>query len=458
MALIRPRLTDYYGIQKSQSEVDFAIPFFDTDIPLYVDPFLIWKSPSFQDNSLHAAIMNSFNSIGFMANNGNDRLAVEQVVTASECSEVGLGTSGNRKGRRISFKQSELIVRLFMEIPHLKSSGFLHIEEVALLVDGIGKDIVSDFACSYMKSFLIDYTTDQCNALGIPTKKCSVDNVYDLRSRKFTKEDGVSLPVNPANNEVITLVPKRWLRFGPWINFDNYFKNYCPYDDAVNPGQKYEKVKILDYNRHNYGAVLSYVKEKERTASDCANDPLFSQIPVISAKKKMSDIKKLPTGKTENADKKYEDAICQILSSMLYPALDFAADQVRSESGVSIRDLVMYNTRSNEFLDEIYTDYKSRQIIFELKNVSEVERDHINQLNRYMNDEIGLFSVLVTRNPLKKTRLKSTIDLWSGQRRCIITLTDADIEQMVDLYESKQRSPLDVIKKKYVEFKRKCPL
>jgi len=41
MDLIRPRLTDYHGIQKSQSDLDFAIQFFYEDIPLYVDPFLL---------------------------------------------------------------------------------------------------------------------------------------------------------------------------------------------------------------------------------------------------------------------------------------------------------------------------------------------------------------------------------------------------------------------------------
>jgi hypothetical protein len=47
--LINPRLTDYHGVSASQADLDFAIPFFKEDIPLYVDPFLLWKSPSQQD-------------------------------------------------------------------------------------------------------------------------------------------------------------------------------------------------------------------------------------------------------------------------------------------------------------------------------------------------------------------------------------------------------------------------
>ena len=93
----------------------------------------------------------------------------------------------------------------------------------------------------------------------------------------------------------------------------------------------------------------------------------------------------------------------------------------------------------------------------ELKNVREIERQHINQLNRYMADSLGRFGVLVTRNELTTAMMRNTIDLWSGQRRCIAVLSDNDLEQMVDVYESKQRSPLDVLAKKYVEFRRECP-
>ena len=53
--------------------------------------------------------------------------------------------------------------------------------------------------------------------------------------------------------------------------------------------------------------------------------------------------------------------------------------------------------------------------------------------------------------------MRNTIDLWSGQRKCILCLTDEDIRLMVDVYENKQRDPMEVINKKYVEFIRMCP-
>ena len=203
--------------------------------------------------------------------------------------------------------------------------------------------------------------------------------------------------------------------------------------------------------------IAEYVRQKERTAEDCHNDPLFKQIPVVSARRKLAEIRKLPTGTGGMADRKYEEATAQLLASMLYPHLDFAATQSRSEGGSTIRDLVFYNNRSVDFLQEILDDYRSRQLVMEMKNVRAVEREHINQLNRYLTDEFGTFGVLVTRKPFTRAIFRNTIALWSGQRRCIISLTDDDLELMVEVFESKQRQPIEVLKKQYVEFKRTCP-
>ena len=90
MAIIRPRLVDYFNIPITQEEVDFAIPFLDEDIPLYLDPFLLWKSPAQQDNALHLSLVNSFNHLGYLRNKGNISEATDTLVNISECSEVGL--------------------------------------------------------------------------------------------------------------------------------------------------------------------------------------------------------------------------------------------------------------------------------------------------------------------------------------------------------------------------------
>lgn len=454
--LINPRLTDFHGIASPQADLDFAIPFFQEDVPLYLDPFLLWRSPAQQDQALHTSLVNAFNGLGYQMKRGESDKAISTLIIASECDEVGLGTSAKRIGKRIGERKAVEILSLFERMPNYRTNGFSHFEEIQLFIDGISKDRISDIACSFLKSFLIDFTIDQCEMIGIPLQDCSVD-IYDYRTNGFAKGKIVKLPINPENSKPIILVPKRWLRFTPWIAYDDYFKNFCPQDDIAHEGVELERVRVLGFNRENYGVVEAYVKARERSFEDCHNDPLFEQIPIVSAKRKLAAIKKLPTGKTDGADLEYERAVGQLLPSLLYPHLDFAAQQSRTDSGATIRDLIFYNNQDTPFLTDLFSEYGSRQLVFEMKNVAEISRDHVNQLNRYMTDALGKFGVLVTRNPLSNARMQSTIDLWSGQRRCIVALTDADLEQMVEVFESRQRDPLDIIKKKYIEYRRKCP-
>jgi hypothetical protein len=456
ISLIRPRFTEYSGVFVPQAQLDFAIPFLDEDIPLYVDPFLMWRSPGLQDKGLHQVILGGFNNLGALSRAGKQDQAVRQLIAASECHEVGLGTSASKKGTRIGQAKAEEVLSLFNRIPYYRDHGFRHFEEIQLFVDGIGRDRISDIACNFIKSFLIDYTAQECRALGIERKEVVVPSVYNPSSLSF-EDVQAEVPVHPSTGLPVLLVPKRWLRHVPWINYDSYFRDFCPQDDIAHEGEELTRVRVQTYNRDNYGVVDAFVQARERSFKDCENDPLFSQIPVLSARRKLAAIKKLPTGKEGGADIAYEKHIGQLLPSLLYPQLDFAQEQARTDSGVSIRDLIFYNSRSHPFLQELMVDYGSRQITFEMKNVLAIERGHVDQLNRYLKDNLGNFGIFVTRNPLKKAQFSSTIDLWSGQRKAIVALSDADIEQMVEVFDSKQRSPLDVVVKKYVEFRRACP-
>ena len=456
--IIRPRLTDHFGIMASQENLDFVIPFLSEDLPLYLDPFLLWRSPSQQDQSLHQALVASFNIWGTQFRKGKQEKAISDLIRISECDEVGFGTSRTRTGKRIGPKKATEILSLFELLPHYEKGECQHMEEIQLYVDGISKDRISDFACNFLKSFLIDFTMEECERISLPLTDVEVPNVFSLRDREFSESKKAKLPINPEKNAPIIFVPKRWLRFVPWINYEDYFKISCPQDDIAHEGELLDRVRVLNFNRENYGQVENYVRAKERSFDDCHNDPLFHQIPVLSAKRHLQALKKLPSGRENGADKIFERLHEQVLPSLLYPHLDFATAQSRTDSGVSIRDLVFYNNQDHEFLKGLYEEFGARQIVMEMKNVEKVSRTDIDQLNRYLPPDLGQFGVIVTRNELPRPRLQQTVDLWSGQRKAIIALSDQDIEVMVEVFESRQRLPLDVLRKKFFEFRQKCPV
>lgn len=453
MNIIRPRLNDFFDLPFRQEDVDFIIPFIDEDVPFYIDPFLLWKSPSQQDNSLHLNLINNFNFLGHQYLKGNNE-CIDILINCSECNEIGLGTSKSKTGKKIGQKTSKEILSLYKDIPQITKSGFLHFEEIQLFVDNIAEDRISDITANFIKSFLIDYTIDQCEKVNIPIESANVD-YFDSKTNKFIS-DNVFLPINPNTKTPILFVPKRWIRHTTFINYESYCKEY--YSPIIlKEGEKPERVKVLNFNRQNYDLVHTYIKIRERQQTDCKNDPLFKQIPILSAKRKLDTILKLPTGKTDNADRDYENNLCPLLASLLYPHLDFAQEQSRTESGVSIRDLIFYNNCSEEFLKDIYTTYQCKQMVFELKNVKELNNDHVDQVNRYLKDTFGRFAIIFTRNEPPKKVIRNIIDLWSGQRKCILVLTDADLKLMCQVYESKNRTSIEVIKMKFVEFNRLLP-
>ena len=198
------------------------------------------------------------------------------------------------------------------------------------------------------------------------------------------------------------------------------------------------------------------MNEREKVRNRCHPDPLFSPLTPPTLRAKYKELRDLPTGSADGADRRYEDLVFDLLSSLLYPTLEFAENRSRTVSGAHIRDLIFYNDGKNEFWADIRDRYDARQPVFEMKNVSALQSEHINQLYRYLDEEFGRFGVVVTRNPTPHSVIRNIVDIHSSKRVTILTLDDRDLDLMLSLIDS-DRDPSDVMKKKFVEFTRLLP-
>jgi hypothetical protein len=122
---------------------------------------------SIQLSSLHSTILGTW---------AQEALGIKPLMASfvSECAEVGLGSAANKQGKRIGEDTAGAILDLFKGIPDVKRTGLGHVEEIQLYVDQISKDRISDITCSLLKSFLIDFTMDQCTRWQIPTEAVSI--------------------------------------------------------------------------------------------------------------------------------------------------------------------------------------------------------------------------------------------------------------------------------------------
>src|SRR6266568_1617940 len=117
-ASLLPHLSPY--------QVDFVIPRIGIDLPLGIDPFLLFKSRDSEYRRLHTLLIATFNA----------------------------GVASYLAG---------LIIDTLDASPALQQRGVRHVEEMQLLSAGIGPDRVSDITANVLKRFLIEYTQRQCH-------------------------------------------------------------------------------------------------------------------------------------------------------------------------------------------------------------------------------------------------------------------------------------------------------
>lgn len=454
-----PRLIDVFGADFSQDDVGFAIPRLHSDIPLYVDPFLLWISDNPAYRALHEEVISFFRLVSEYVRNSHVEAAAQLLAGCKEPIAMGLGyASRSRQGSNIGPKLIGSILRAHEAIPQLREGRIRHMEEMQLVVPNFAEDRASDTASSIFKRFFLEYTTEQAALHKIPARKTRLGQVYDPSRRLWVPAPEVALPYNPVDGSPILLVPLDMLRRLPWINYDDYYRTSFSARvlESDRRNKRVAKEAVLEFNSRNYVEVERYVSEKEKIGNQCHPDPLFSPLTPATIRAKYKELRELPTGSANGADRRYEDLVFELLSSLFYPTLEFAENRVRTVSGAHIRDLIFYNDGKSDFWRDIRDRYEARQPVFEMKNVRALESEHVNQLFRYLDEEFGRFGVLLTRNPIPPSVTKNIVDLHSSKRVAILALDDRDLELMMSLLDS-GRDPSDVVKKKFVEFTRLLP-
>ena len=320
----------------------------------------------------------------------------------------------------------------------------------------IAEDRISDLTACVLREFFVRYTEEQAKARGVPTLRFRIPEVWDADTSRWRTGLTAALPYHPDTKAQLLFAPLDLLRHLPWINYPDYYKSY--FSRHVLPTKplkgRVPKSEVLAHNRANYTNVERYVHEREQAAALAKPDPLFEPLALATLSAKVRRLGTLAPGIQGARD--YETLVDDILSTALYPELEFAESQVRTVSGAHIRDLLFYNDSKTEWTKTLRDKYGAKQLVFELKNVKELEAEHVNQLYRYLDSDFGRFGVLVSRKEPPRSVRQNIVDLHSSKRVAVVCLTDVDLELMLRMLEAR-RQPLDVVKKKYSELMRSLP-
>ncbi len=86
---VNPRLIDHFDVAFTQDDVPFAIPHLEEDIPLALDPFLLWSSDDPQYRELHERLLAFFRHVAELIEGGREADAARTLLTCSEPRERG---------------------------------------------------------------------------------------------------------------------------------------------------------------------------------------------------------------------------------------------------------------------------------------------------------------------------------------------------------------------------------
>ena len=153
---VNPRLIDVFGSSFTQDDVDFAIPRLDEDIPLYIDPFLLWVSEKPDYRDLHQRLIGFFHVVAEKVVDHDAKRAARLLAGCEEQPALGLGyASGSKRGSNIGPKLIAEILRVHRDVPQLRNGRMRHMEELQLVVPGMAEDRISDTAAAVLKDFFM---------------------------------------------------------------------------------------------------------------------------------------------------------------------------------------------------------------------------------------------------------------------------------------------------------------
>jgi hypothetical protein len=243
---VSPKVLDKYGA--------FNISLV-TDLPLFIDPFLLFNSKKKEYRQLHDDIIKYLRFL-------KDKSIAGTVSTGllkswyhfSEVKENWLGfcASGNTgRGLGKDFAQAlnDNLRNLFTDFGSERVTKGSHLEKLCLIKDGVGRDTISDFTTNLIKEFLLKYTETFAKKYIDKSlrREMAVERVSFNYETESWQSDVFDLPI--FKNKYVLLSPKEILtKDETWINKPDFFRQFDRIPEAIENEQLRAQINNYFYS------------------------------------------------------------------------------------------------------------------------------------------------------------------------------------------------------------------
>jgi hypothetical protein len=242
-----------------------------SDLPLFIDPFLLFNSRKKRYKQLHDDIIRY---LVFLKDKSSSqdidegRLRAWYVFKEVEQNWLGfsiLGNEGSALGMDFAVALNENLHKLFQGFGQEQITRGSHLEKLCLIKSGVGKDNISDFATNLIKEFLLTYTQnfakkyidqDLRDEFRVPRTRFNYNT-------EAWEEAVFDLP--KVNNDFVLLTPKDLLtREDTWISRADLLEHFDRIPEAISNEELRFKVNNYFLSR----LVRDPRKKKEPTKQE----------------------------------------------------------------------------------------------------------------------------------------------------------------------------------------------
>ena len=200
------KISEIYGLGRTQNELDFVDIDTENDMPLFLDPYFLSIKTDRWSISAHRTLENFFQ---YMLNLFRDKKIEEarRNFRFSEPNETCLGLSKSGTiGKSLGDNDATKLFEYIVESGAMDNGLISHVNDIKIFVDNISHDKISDLTTNVIRKHLIQYTQDQCTLHGIElTKSIATREYWDIQKRDWVNSYEDMLVIN---DKPILLVPK----------------------------------------------------------------------------------------------------------------------------------------------------------------------------------------------------------------------------------------------------------
>jgi len=232
---VSPKVLDKYGA--------FNISLV-TDLPLFIDPFLLFNSKKREYQQLHDNIIKYLRFLKDKSSAGAVSPALlKSWYHFSEIKENWLGfcvtgNTGRGLGNDFARALNENLRILFTDFGSEKITKGSHLEKLCLIKEGVGRDTISDFTTNLIKEYLLNYT--QTFAKKYIDKKHHREMAISKVSFNYQTEtwQAITFDLPVFDNKYVLLTPKNILtKDETWINKPDFFRQFDRIPEAIENDQ-----------------------------------------------------------------------------------------------------------------------------------------------------------------------------------------------------------------------------